>query len=142
MILVTHDRYFLDQVAEQLLAFPLVGSNTRALTMFSDFSQWEEWIRDQARSIRTPARTKEVAAPPKKVKLTFKDQNELNRMEETIHEAEEALKRMAREISLPENASNAQKLSDLSGRMAETQTRIDALYDRWAELEKKQEAVT
>jgi ATP-binding cassette subfamily F protein uup len=140
VILVTHDRYFLDQVTTQLLAFPPIGSKEHKLTLFSDFNQWEEWLLDQTelnRPRKPLTKIKTVSTSVKKVKLTFREQNEFERMEETIHQTEEELRRLAHESALPENTSNPQVLSDLSTRMAEAQIRIDRLYDRWAELEKK-----
>lgn len=140
VILVTHDRYFLDQVATQLLAFSPLPSNTSTLTLFSGFKQWEEWLLDQAKLNRSSISTKrrESSRPANKVKLTFKERNELECMEKTISDSEETLKRLTHESLLPENRSNPEVLVDLSTRMAETEIQIGRLYDRWAELEKKQ----
>jgi ABC transport system ATP-binding/permease protein len=140
VLLVTHDRYFLDQVTTQLLAFPPLASEERKLTLLSDFGQWEAWMSDQAelgRPMKAFETTREVSAPLQKPKLTFGEKIELEGMEEAISESEELLRRLAQESSLPENVSNPMALSDLSTRMAEAQIQIDRLYDRWADLEKK-----
>jgi ABC transport system ATP-binding/permease protein len=135
LILVTHDRYFLDQVANQLLAFPPPGSADPNLVSFASFSQWEEW-----RPAKQVA-AKVVAAPTqtakKVVKLSFKEQRELDSMEETIGKAEEKLKGLAYETSLSENLSNAAVLTDLSKQMAEVHAQLEKLYEHWAELESK-----
>ena len=44
VILVTHDRYFLDQVSNQLLAFPPPGSEGGKLESFASMMQWEDWF--------------------------------------------------------------------------------------------------
>jgi ATP-binding cassette subfamily F protein uup len=62
IILVTHDRYFLDQVANQLLAFPPPETNNHELTSFASFSQWEEWV-PEVKSVKKP---EEVVISPVK----------------------------------------------------------------------------
>lgn len=48
ILLVTHDRYFLDQVANKILAFPPShAQNSGALVSFADLSQWESWFDEQ-----------------------------------------------------------------------------------------------
>ena len=44
VLLVTHDRYFLDQVAEKIIAFPIEGAKTGHLNTFEGLEQWENWV--------------------------------------------------------------------------------------------------
>lgn len=146
VLLVTHDRYFMDQVANRILAFHPF-ENQRAggsLVSFADLSQWEEWHSKQEDAAKAAAQTSAPASAPagaaastpaKKKKLGFKDQRELDSMETNIRVAEEKLAQLTSESSLPENVSNSVTLAKLSREMAETQAEIDRLYSRWAELE-------
>lgn len=146
VILVTHDRYFLDQVANKILAFsPLPGR--QEILPFADLAQWEDWhatqVEEQNKSDKRAGKADKPAAEPasaasasqKKRKLSYKDQRELDSMEATIHAAEERLAKAIRESALPENASNSILLTKLSKEMAEAQAEVDRLYARWAELE-------
>jgi ATP-binding cassette subfamily F protein uup len=137
VILVTHDRYFLDQVANKILAF---GSRGTELVAFSDLNQWEEWHLEQEKSNRGASKESAVAGGDskptgKKKKLSFKEQRELDSMELTIRAEEEKLARLTEESALPANASNSVVLGRLSSEMAQAQTEIDRLYRRWSELE-------
>lgn len=136
ILLVTHDRYFLDQVATQIIAFPPSGK----LTSFADLSQWERWnVERQALLKQKPssvsASQSQPALPGKKRKLGYKEQRELDGMEAAIHEAEGRLTELASMSALPENLSNAPKLAEITKEMSALQERIDFLYGRWAELE-------
>ena len=142
VILVSHDRFFLSQVANTILAFPQEGSE---LVSFADLDQWENWITQQGRENRqklssqnTPAQSfgrEETPPTSKKKKLSYKVQRELDMMEQTIAAAEARLAKATEESALPENMSNSVALARLSKEMDDAQKEIDRLYSRWAELE-------
>jgi ATP-binding cassette subfamily F protein uup len=146
VLLVTHDRYFLDQVATKILAFE-PESQTGKLLPFADLFQWESWHVERAaetvakqkaqerQQLQIPAAAGASSEPKKKKKLSFKDQRELDSMEANIHAAEELLARLTAESALPENATNSIKLTELSQKMSAAHAEIDRLYQRWSELE-------
>src|SRR4029077_1418848 len=76
VLLVTHDRYFLDQVATTILAF---DSSTASIIPFASLAQWEGWRAEQqaaARATRDPARasaTPAQAPAPARRKLGYQD---------------------------------------------------------------------
>ena len=144
VLLVTHDRYFLDQVATEILAFPpfaprASGASSEPgakLERFASLSQWEAWhagFFSERRSGARPGKAKRTADKEKK-KLSYKEQRELAGMEEAILSAEERVAVLTAESERPENVANAQKLVELTAALAEAQARVDALYQRWAEL--------
>ncbi len=47
VILVTHDRYFMDAVSNQILAFPPDDFKDRRLQKFSSYLQWEDWFSNE-----------------------------------------------------------------------------------------------
>jgi len=137
IILVSHDRYFMDQVVDQIYA-PHNGK----LISFSGVGQWETWIKEggqSAAAIAASARS-ETAAPtaavptpstPKK-KLSYKDQREFDMMEESIAKVEAKLAQLTQETLDPKQMA---RLTEISSEMARTQAELDRLYARWAELE-------
>jgi ATP-binding cassette subfamily F protein uup len=141
VLLVTHDRYFLDQVATQILAFGTDEKHKGKITSFEGLEQWETWHSDQERVQLTPPKSiptafaPETAAPAKKKKLSFKEQREFDSMEANIHKAEEALEKATAESALPANARNSAKLMEITQEMNRLQAEIDRLYKRWSELE-------
>ena len=152
VLLVTHDRYFLDSVATQIFAFGM-GSDEGKSVFFSNLEQWEVWHAQQLKNLGgappiknpvpssgvTPSEkavdpgTSEKAA--KKRKLSFKEVRELETMEERIHQTEAALEKATAQSVLPENLANAVRLVEITQEMSRLQSEIDRLYKRWAELE-------
>ena len=116
MVLVTHDRYLLDRIANTVLA--LNGDGTAGL--YAEYSQWEQ---DRAKPSVRKETAKPTAAPPappkKKTKLSYLDQREWDSIEDRIHAAEAELE--------------AAHFSEIEAKQAA----VDALYQRWAELEGK-----
>ena len=134
VFLVTHDRYFIDQVAKEILAFdPRPGEEGKIVT-FAGLAQWELW-RDSLVSSVTKVEVR-PSLSAKKRKLSFKEQREWDGMEIAIHNTEMKLANLHAELALPENASRASRLTELSTSMEVAQRELDRLYERWAELEK------
>jgi ATP-binding cassette subfamily F protein uup len=139
IILVSHDRYFMDQVVDRILV-PADGK----IEEFMGVGQWESWQKERARRARSappaaaPATTASIKIEaPKKAKLSYKEQRELDMMESAIETLDKKLQQLTTESSQPGVASNAGKLSKITLEMSETQREIDRLYARWEELEKK-----
>ncbi len=138
VILVTHDRYFLDQVATEILAFS--EASPGHVTKFADLAQWENWVQEKGDKKKLPRSTEPqekplTPSPDKKRKLGFKEARELAQMEENIFALETQLERLQEDSQLPENLSSASRLSELYKAISEKQLEIDRLYARWAELE-------
>jgi ABC transport system ATP-binding/permease protein len=141
VLLVTHDRYFLDQVATQILAFSTRAGEEGRVTALAGLAQWESWYAAQAPS--RPAR-KEAdaaalrqapAAPVKRKKLSFNDQRDYDTIEARIGGAEAKLAALELECARPEVASDGTRLLALDAEMTAARAEIDRLYARWGELE-------
>lgn len=135
VLLVTHDRYFLDQVATKILAFD-PSLTDGILIPFADLHQWETWFAAAPnKKDKISQFTIEPSKSTKKRRLGYIEKRELESMEIRIQEAENKLESLSVKSALLENQTNASLLSELSQKMAETQAEIDNLYSRWAELE-------
>jgi ATP-binding cassette subfamily F protein uup len=141
VLLVTHDRYFLDQVTTELIAFHTAGSEKGRVTALAGLAQWETWYATQ-RAHRTPADEEKKstrvaepkASPPKRKKLSFNDQRDWDTIEARITAAEAALAELTQESERPDVVSNATRLVELDAQMTAQRAEIDRLYARWAEL--------
>lgn len=127
VIIVTHDRYFLDAVANQILAFP-------ELNKFSGYYQWEEWFKEHGGQAQAPTKKTEAAAT-KKARLSFKDKFELENMEAAISKLENELEKLQKESETPEVLSNHIRLSEIHNLIGKLQSEIEKKYQRWSELE-------
>ena len=139
VILVSHDRYFMDQVVNQVYA---INENKPELVGFADYFQWEEWYREQPKpKISTATSVDPIPAaetPKKKGKLSYKEQRELDEMESTIEKAETLLAQIQTQLADPANTSNFGKLQELTSSLEKQQKLVDGLYKRWDELNAKQ----
>jgi len=143
VLIVTHDRYFLDQVATQILAFHVKPGEEGRVSAFAGLSQWEEWHAAQGPATRAsraaalaaaaPAGTAPAPAPRKKV--SFNLQREWNGIEARIADAEGKLSALEAEARSPAVVSDAARLVTLADQSAAARAEVDRLYARWAELE-------
>jgi ATP-binding cassette subfamily F protein uup len=137
VVLVTHDRYFLDQVANQILGFGVKPNGKKEIISFTNLEQWENWheLQPEPGSVKEkkPEKKAEASAAEKK-KLTNKEQRELDGMEALIAEKEAKLGSLTAESEKPELAANAKKLLEITSEMDGTQREIERLYKRWSEL--------
>jgi ATP-binding cassette subfamily F protein uup len=144
LVLVTHDRYMLDRVSTIVLGFDGLGGIER----FADYSQWDSWQEAQQEEreqsevpepvVRARVAGREVApAAAAKKRLSYKEERELEIMEQRIAEAEQALHE--RQAALHDTAimSDGPRLHSASLRLDEARKTVDQLYARWAELEQK-----
>ena len=141
VLLVTHDRYFLDQVATSILAF---DQATASVVPFADVAQWEGWRAERLAAARAAATRKpDARAPspalPARRKLGYRDLREYEAIEETIARAEAALRESITESERPEHAADAARLVELLALVDARRAEVDRLYARWAELEAKRE---
>ena len=149
VLLVTHDRYFLDQVATKILSFTTIdGTRSSKVLAFEGLEQWETWYAENEAKEKaaTKGRNAPVAPAPslakttppptsaKKKKLSFKELRELESMEATIHQAEAELERVTAESSSQEAFRQPGKMTEITASMAKLQKDIERLYARWAEL--------
>jgi ABC transport system ATP-binding/permease protein len=134
VLLVTHDRYFLDQVATTILAFGPAGQ----IVPFATVEQWEAWRAERAAAER-PRGSSSTAAKPSapRRKLSYKEQREYDGIEAAIAAAEATLAQAQAEAEDPAHASNAARLVELFAAVAARQSEVDRLYARWSELEAK-----
>ncbi|MGB8065942.1 MAG: ABC-F family ATP-binding cassette domain-containing protein [Candidatus Sulfotelmatobacter sp.] len=138
MVLVTHDRYMLDRVSTLVLGLDGLGEAER----FADYPQWEAWQeqrREAAETAMLPSEaSKPKPAPAAKKKLSYLEAREYAGMEQRIAEAEETLQRKRVNAEDPAIASDAARLLAVHAELDQAQREVDALYERWAELERKQ----
>ena len=144
LVLVTHDRFMLDRVSTVVLGLDGLGGAER----FGDYSQWDVWQRAQqtkaARNVpdgpprpasaprHCPARGRKKEALVSRSARVCRHGNE-NRRGRTAN-----LSVLRAALEDPAIMSDASRLHATYLQMEETQKKVDVLYARWAELEKKQ----
>ena len=137
VLLVTHDRYFLDKVATSILSFE-AGKVTRYPGNYEMYRRLRPAPGAAARSAEQKSASAPAAAAKKPVKLGYKEQRELDGMEAAI-EAIEARKAAA-EAALADSALYAgspQRAAGWHSELAAANAESDRLYARWQVLQDK-----
>lgn len=139
VLLVSHDRFFVDRVATQILAFDPFDAGK--IESFASLDQWERWHQEQLKKNEVKSSSQKIQiqkeiSPPKK-KLTYKEKLEWESMEERIQKTESELSVLQMQLQSPETVSHAAKLLEITEQMQKLQEQLDQLYARWAELEGK-----
>ena len=144
--LVSHDRYFMNRVCTHILAFQDDG------TLFfqpGDYNYYLEKRNEQLAAAEAAAPQKAAAAAknqvpqPKKtkVKLSWKEQRELEGMGDAISEAEAEVARLEECFADPQfHVKYAQQTKELTAQLDAARQKVEELYVRWDELEAKNSA--
>ncbi|MEK6702873.1 MAG: ABC transporter C-terminal domain-containing protein, partial [Planctomycetota bacterium] len=72
---------------------------------------------------------------PAKKKLSYKEQQELDGMQQTIEKAEAVAHAHEAVVNNPATATDHKKMADACKKHAEAQPKVARLYARWADLE-------
>ena len=138
IIFVSHDRFFVDRLADKVFVYETDGNLKMYAGGYSYYK--EKAASEEARqsSIELlPKKEKTVAqAQPKaetKRRLTFKEQKEYAEIEAVIASKEGELKVV--QLQMTQNASDYSKLNELSREQERLQAELDNLLARWAYLE-------
>ena len=146
VLLVTHDRYFLDQVATTILAFDpspsgSSGPGANSIVPFASLAQWEGWRAERLVAARAAAKATNAASATAsgagRRKLGYKEQREYDAIEETLARAETAVNEAVADSERPEHAADAARIIELLALVDQRRAEVDRLYARWAELEAK-----
>ncbi|OPJ57018.1 ABC-F family ATP-binding cassette domain-containing protein [Alkalithermobacter paradoxus] len=142
VIIVSHDRYFLDKVAEKILSFEGNGSINYYV---GNYSEYKEFIKTQVVEEKNEKIYKEKKIMPSnnqktlKLKFTFKEQKEYETIDEDISKVEEKLEKINNEIN---NAgSNFELLQKLIEDQKEMENKLEYLLERWTYLNELAEKI-
>src|ERR1039458_1270374 len=141
LVLVTHDRYMLDRVSSIVLGLNGKGG----ADTFGDYAQWEAcqalcFKSDAATAsatAQTPTGSTPAAPTTTRKKLSYLEAREYATIEQRVEEAEQLVQAKRAELEDPDNATDAPRLVSAQAALDAAQHALDALYARWAELEKK-----
>lgn len=131
VIAVSHDRYFLDRVARQVFVFEDGGVLTGYVGGYSDYlsCRKEEEPERGAPARKVPAAGRQRE---RKLRLSFKEQRELETIDGEIAALEEALQENERQLA--EQASNYAALQELTAEKEGLQAQLDEKMERWVYL--------
>ncbi len=145
VIIVSHDRYFLDKIAGHLFVFE---GNGVIKDFVGKYSEYREYLKDRERIATKESKTgqsvenrepsdikcgsNQKSGSNQKRKLSFKEQQELNTLEREIGELEK--EKSSLEAALNSGTLSSDELTRASVRFSELLSLIDSKSERWLEL--------
>jgi ABC transport system ATP-binding/permease protein len=141
VLVVSHDRYFLNRVCTDILAFE---GDARIQHCAGDYDDYvEQRARRQAAALAAPARSAPKEPPPapklpstRPRKISFKELRELEGTEARILAGEADIARLEAIFAAPDfHRTHATQTNQLVADLAAAKEGVARLYARWAELE-------
>ncbi|MCF8056320.1 MAG: ABC-F family ATP-binding cassette domain-containing protein [Desulfocapsa sp.] len=137
LVLVSHDRFLLDSVCDQVIGFDGHGG----VAFYADYRQWLDALkRQQQAEERVGERTADSPAKKKQQKagkLSYMDQREYEQIEGKIMEMEAEQERLQTLMDSPETTADPQHLASVWADLQQAKGEVEKLYERWNELEEK-----
>lgn len=144
LIIVSHDRYFMDRIVDHVLAFEGEG---KIKEFVGNFSEYREHLKSEDKNskpetpkvekVETPKEVETpsiIATQPTKKKLSFKEQRELETIEKEMPELEEKRKKIVDELN---DESEYEKILKLSAELELLSGKLEEHELRWLELQEK-----
>jgi ATPase subunit of ABC transporter with duplicated ATPase domains len=140
VMVVSHDRYFLNRVCTGILA--LEGNQE----IYYSEGNYDYYIEKRKRRLqeneepRQKEKKEDTRTKPKTKKLSYKDALELEQIEEKIIDAESEVEKIEKIFTSPDFYLNyAEQTNELNSQLEEAKEKVKMLYEKWEELEKKNE---
>ena len=150
LLIVSHDRQFIDNTATECYLFEGEGRLNKYVGGFFDAKQQQAnfWaskaVEEQAKVKKTEPLKEESAVKndrtfkPKSVKLSYKEQRELEQLPQLLEELETKITALQAEIADPAFFQQAHDITDAKLKsLADTEAELETAFLRWEELEEK-----
>ena len=136
VIVVSHDRFFMDQVVDHLFVF---RGNGDIKDFPGNYSVYREWLdksekltkKESSNQIKKVSQSTQKIDKPK-TKLSFNEKREYENLEKEIAELENEKSKLEQEVS--SGLLSSDELIQKSERIGEIMKLLDAKSDRWLEL--------
>jgi len=146
VIVVSHDRYFLDRICNKIFSYEGNGLIKEYNGNYSDFLISKEIEKLQEDNNTLEDKSKEEKSKgikerskDNKPKFTFKEQKEFDNIDEDISKLEEKIENLEKDMT--KNSSNYGKLNELMKVKEESQKELEHKYERWEYLNEIAEAI-
>lgn len=133
LLLISHDRVFIDQVVTSVVVYEEEGVFNEYVGGYGDYRNQKKQQREQINSA-----VKHNKPSPNKAKMTFNEQRELMQLPQEIEKLEQII--AIKQLALAEPGfyqQNAEDITFFNQQMAVEQNKLVQLYERWETLEEK-----
>ncbi|WP_067725010.1 ABC-F family ATP-binding cassette domain-containing protein [Oceanobacillus damuensis] len=143
IIFVSHDRYFINKIADQVAEMQRNG-----ITIYlGDYDYYLEKKEEEA-ELKRLQQEKETVTESKKKKLSFKEgkqqqsekrkiQRRITELEETIDRLESEISQMEEEMTKPEVYQDHEKSLELTDKVSSTKQEVEQMMEEWTSLQEE-----
>jgi len=133
LIIVSHDRYFMDKIVDHLLVFEGEGKIKDFIGSFTEYRDQQTQNKNIKKSEPAkPVEEKQTKNTNSKRKLSFKEQKELENIEKEMPVLKEKQDEILEKLN---NETDYSIISELSQKLEETTSQLEAYEMRWLELQ-------
>jgi len=143
MLMVTHDRYFMDRLVDHVFVLDGTGVVKDIHGNYTDYRELFEAGSKQASKSEKKEEKAEIkteVAPVTKTKLSYKEQIELEKLPDQIDTLEKEQTAINNELANPDTYKDAEKVKSLQTKLNEIEVLLLDAISRWEELESKKSA--
>jgi ATP-binding cassette subfamily F protein uup len=137
LLLVSHDRYFMDNLVDQLILVEGDGEVNFFNGNYTDYRIALENKDDEPTSKQSPVKAPTTSAPiaPKGPKLSFKEQKEFEEIEKEMAALETEKKALVEKLN--QGSEDFQKLTDWAKEIEDIKSKLEEKEMRWLELSER-----
>ena len=136
VVVVSHDRYFLNRVCNGILAFEGNGDVYFSEGNYDYYIEKRAYRKKEETTGTQKVKKEDTRIKPKVKKLTWKEKRELETIEADIVKAEENIERIEGIFSSEDFYEKyAAKTNELNSELVKARELVEKLYNRWEELE-------
>ncbi len=133
LIIVSHDRYFMDKIVDHLLVFEGEGKIKDFIGSFTEYRDQQTQNKNIKKSEPAkPVEEKQTKNTNSKRKLSFKEQKELENIEKEMPVLKQKQDEILEKLN---NETDYSIISELSQKLEETTSQLEAYEVRWLELQ-------
>jgi len=143
VVVVSHDRYFLDRIVDKIFAFE---GNGEIIQYVGNYSDYQEVVKSKIEEKITQNKVKsedrkneEDKKKDKPLKFTYKEQKEYDEIDDTIANKEEELEEVNKRINSA--GSNFELLQELLAEQSKLEGELEYLMERWTYLNELAEKI-
>ena len=131
VIAVSHDRYFLDNVADRIFELDGQGNVKQYEGGYTDYLNARKEKEKEKEETEKPQKAEETWKKPRqeKLKFSYKEQKEYESIDDEIAALEEKLEKLDQDMM--QNATNSMKLTELTSEKEKTEKELEEKMDRW-----------
>jgi len=131
LVLVSHDRYLLDKLTDQLFILDGSGQVKVYNGNYADYKQEQELSSKEKKSVEPATIVKKITSTENRKKLTFKERQEFERLDQLIPVLEKQIEEQTQELN---QTSDHLAITAIANELTRLNEELDEKMERWMAL--------